>query len=79
MAIGDKLSLMDDASLTTLKANASRLQFSGGAQSQAAIALLPLIEAELSVRLSRKPAKVTKPRVRKAPAVSVAAVAAEVS
>ena len=74
MAIGDKLSSMDDASLTNLKANASRLQFSGGAQSEAALALLPLIEAELAVRLSRKPAKVTKPRVRRAPVV-----AAEVS
>ncbi len=75
MAIGDKLSSMDDASLKTLKANASRLQFSGGAQSEAALSLLPLIEAELAERLSRKPAKVTKPRVRKAPAAVVAEVA----
>jgi hypothetical protein len=68
---------MDDASLTNLKANASRLQFTGGAQSEAALALLPLIDAELAVRLSRKPVKVTKARVRRVPAI--AAVAAEVS
>ena len=73
MAIGDKLSSMDDASLNNLKTNASRLQFSGGAQSEAALALLPQIEAELAVRLSRKPVKVTKPRVRRAPVVAVVA------
>ncbi len=73
MAIGDKLVSMDDASLSNLKANASRLQFSGGAQSEAAIALLPLIEAELALRLSRKPVKVTKPRVRRIPAIAAVA------
>jgi len=70
MAIGDKLSIMDDASLTNLKANASRLQFSGGAQSEAALALLPMIEAELAVRLSRKPLKATKARLRRTPALA---------
>jgi len=77
MAIGDKIPNMDDASLTTLKANASRLQFVGGAQSEAALALLPLIDAEIADRLSRKPAKVTKPRARRTPAVVVAAAVAE--
>ena len=58
MSISDMLPTMDDAALASLRANASRLEagVEGARQKQAAV-LLPLIDAELADRDSKKPPK----------------------
>lgn len=55
MAIADRLPTLDDAALASLRANAARLQAGGGAKREEAALLLPLIEAEIAERESRKP------------------------
>lgn len=57
MVTADQLPTLDDTALANLRANAARLQSGGGARREAAAALLPLIEAEITERRSRKPAK----------------------
>jgi hypothetical protein len=65
MTLADKIPNMDKAALTILRANATRLQGVGSVKSEAAAELLLLIEAEFAKREAEKPAKVTKPRVKK--------------
>ena len=58
MAIADMLPTMSDAALTSLKANALRLQDEAeSARQKQAVLLLPLIEAEMADRESKKPPK----------------------
>ncbi len=57
MAIADRLSTLDDASLATLRANAVRLQDVAGDKRAAAVELMPLIDAELAAREGLKPPK----------------------
>jgi hypothetical protein len=74
MALADMIPTLTDAALASLRVNAQRLEAAGGRQQQQAIEALPLIEAELAVRLARKPPKkAAKPR---APRVTKAAKAA---
>jgi len=66
MELVDKLPGMADDSLTTLCANAERLERIGSkAQKEAAAALLPAIRSELE---TRKQAKLAARRTAKAPA-----------
>ena len=71
MAMADLIPTPDDEGLANLRANAQRLETSGVArQQEQAAALLPLIDAELADRLSRKPPKpAPKARARKLAAV----------
>jgi hypothetical protein len=57
MALADRLSTLDDKALANLRANAVRLQSADGAKREEAAVLLPLIEAEIADRESRKPPK----------------------
>jgi hypothetical protein len=66
MAIADLIPSMDDSSLATLRSNASRIEGGvKGAKQEAAANLLPLIDAELADRESKKPPKAAVVRKRK--------------
>jgi hypothetical protein len=66
MAIADLIPSMDDLSLATLRSNASRIEGGvKGAKQEAAANLLPLIDAEMADRESKKPPKAAVARKRK--------------
>ncbi|OYX30519.1 MAG: hypothetical protein B7Y99_11580 [Caulobacterales bacterium 32-69-10] len=73
MSMAERILTMDDASLVRLRDNARRLEASPGRQQNEAAALVPLIEAELAERESKKPVK----KVSKATLASQAAKAAK--
>ncbi len=68
MALADMIPTMEDKALANLRQNAVRLEADGkGPRQQEAADLLPLIDAELAERESRKPKKAPpKPRAKKA-------------
>jgi hypothetical protein len=73
MTISEMIPSLDDAALANLRSNATRLEATGAGQKrQEAADLLPLIDAELAERASRKPAP--KPRARKKAVVAAAPV-----
>ncbi len=56
MAIADMIPTLNDASLASLRVNATKLEASGnGPRQREAALLLPLIDAELATRLANKP------------------------
>jgi nucleoid-associated protein YgaU len=58
MAIADMIPDLNDQELANLRANACRLELAGTPRQKAQAAeLTPLIEAELAVRIARKPPK----------------------
>ncbi len=77
MAIADMIPGMDDSELANLRQNAQRLTASAVArQQEQAVALLPLIDAELAQRAAAKPAsKAAAPKSRKAKVQAAAAAA----
>ena len=67
MALANMLPTMDDAALSSLMANAKRLQTGAeGPRRDQAAELVPLIEAEQAERQSKKPPKPAPVRRRKA-------------
>ncbi|HTI66940.1 MAG TPA: hypothetical protein VL460_05260 [Caulobacteraceae bacterium] len=82
MTVAERILTMDDAALLRFRDNVRRLQAAPGRQQNEALALAPLIEAEVAVREARKPPKKTaKPTkaalAKKAAAEAKAAAAAE--
>jgi hypothetical protein len=81
MALADMIPTLDDKALANLRVNAQRLEAAGGRQQQQAMEALPLIDAELAVRLARKPpkkaAKPRAPRLTKAAKAAAESAAAE--
>ena len=77
MAIGDRLSVLDDSALKTLYKNAQRLEGIPGKQQAEAATLVPLIEAEMAQRKADKPPPKKAARTTKAAAAAAAAAAAE--
>ena len=73
MAVVDMIPTLDDAALKVLLANARRLE-SGGtpAQKKAAEAMIPVIDAEMVERESRKPPKKTVTRAKRKVAAAAA-------
>jgi hypothetical protein len=69
MTVAEMIPGMDDDALATLRINARRLESGAeGPRRQQALALLPLIEAELTQREANRPVKPT-PRRRRATTV----------
>lgn len=64
LALTDRLSTFDKQQLLTLRANARRLEADAGPRAAEAVALLPLIDAELSRRVAAEPAKTRAKRAR---------------
>lgn len=80
MAIADMIPTMSDIDLASLRVNAGRIEATAeGVKRQAAVDLIPLIEAEQAARLAAKPPKKprapAKPRVKKVVEVEVEAAA----
>lgn len=74
MAIADMIPGMGDTELSNLRVNAQRLTGSAVArQQEQAVALLPLIDAELAQRAAAKPAATPKSRKAKVQAAAAAA------
>jgi hypothetical protein len=57
MSMAERIVTMDDAALVRFRDNVQRLAATPGRQQNEAIALAPLIEAELAERESKKPPK----------------------
>jgi hypothetical protein len=75
MAVVDMIPTLDEAALKTLLANARRLEAGGtSAQKKAAEAMIPVIDAELVERESRKPPKKTPVRAKRKTAAAAAPV-----
>lgn len=73
MAIADMIPTLDDAALASLGANARRLsQGAPGPRTNEAVALLPLVEAEVSAREALNPPNPAKPKARRAKAAAEA-------
>lgn len=68
MPLADKLPGFDDAALLSLRSNAVRLVSESGARYEEAMALLPLIEAEIAERDAKRPAKAVRRAPRRAAA-----------
>ena len=60
MPLADMLPDFDDASLLNLRRNAVRLISESGLRHDEAVALLPLIEAEIAKRDAERPPKVPR-------------------
>ncbi len=70
MAVVDMIPTLDEPALKVLLANARRLETQGtAAQQKAAEAIIPVIDAELLDRESRKPPKKTPVRAKRKTAV----------
>ena len=66
LALTDRLATLDKAQLLTLRQNAHRLETEAGTRGTEAMALLPLIDAELSKRSPSKTAASSKAASSKA-------------
>ncbi|MGE0046732.1 MAG: hypothetical protein AB7J28_02370 [Hyphomonadaceae bacterium] len=71
MSIDERIPTLNDAELTTLKANAERLLETGSPkQKNEAERLLPLIQSEQAERKAKAPPKAVKAPAKRAPAKS---------
>lgn len=68
MASAEILPALNDGELAALHANALRLQSAEGRHRQAAMDLVPLIEAELAARAAARPVKPAPVRRKRATA-----------